>query len=185
MENKVSEILENVLGLLMMEGSFEVNEHETEVEVLIETEDAGRLIGVRGESLDALQLMVNLMVSRQLESDDEYKRVIIDVSGWRKNKSEDLTQRAVSWAEDVKETGKEMELEPMPAWQRRVVHMAIQDVEGVTTESVGEGRDRHLVIKPGESTDSSTEDETASEPEATIDDSTSESETASESSTKE
>lgn len=150
MEAKVSEILENVLSLLVMEGSFEVNEGPDEVQVLIETEDAGRLIGVRGETIDALQLLVNQMVSRQV-GESEFKRVIVDVGGWRKNKEGELEVKARRWAEEVAETGESIELEPMPAWQRRIVHLIVEEIDGVTTESHGEGRDRHLVLRPGDS----------------------------------
>ncbi len=156
MEAKVSEILENVLSLLSLEGSFDVEEKEEGVFVSIETEDAGRLIGHNGETLTALQLLVNLIVMRQLASGEagqdraiEAKRVIVDVSNWRKDKEDDLAQRAKRWAEEVKESGKPMELESMPSWQRRVVHMVIQETKGVSSESVGEGLDRHLVITPG------------------------------------
>lgn len=150
MEAKVSEILENILGLLALEGSFEVVEGTDETTVTIETSDAGRLIGFRGETLDALQLLVNQILSRQSSSSekDEFKRVVMDVSGWRKNKEGDLERRARGWAEEVKESGSEIELDPMPSWQRRVVHMVISEVEGVFSESLGEGRDRHLIIKP-------------------------------------
>lgn len=145
MEAKVSEILENILGLLALEGSFEVVEGSDEVAVSIDTTDPGRLIGFRGETLDALQLLVNQIVSRQ--NPDEFKRVIIDVVGWRKNKEADLERRARNWAEEVLESGSEIELEPMPAWQRRIVHMIVSEVEGVESESVDEGKERHLVIK--------------------------------------
>ncbi len=151
MESQVSEILENVLGLLGLEGSFEVNEEDEQVKVTIDTDDAGRLIGFRGETLDALQLLVNQMAAKKVRAetseDAKFKRVIVDVSGWRQNKEGDLTRRAKSWAEKVIETGEDMELEPMPAWQRRVVHLAIEEISGVSSESVGEGRDRHLVLK--------------------------------------
>ncbi len=148
MEQKVSEILENILGLLALEGSFEVVENPEEVNVTIQTTDPGRLIGFRGETLDSLQLIVNLILSRQINNKEEFKRVIIDVEGWRKNKEEDLERRAVNWAKEVLESGKEIELEPMPSWQRRIIHMVISETEGVESESIGEGRDRHLVIRP-------------------------------------
>lgn len=147
LESKVSEILENVLGLLALEGSFEVVEEEDSVKVTIEADDAGRLIGYRGETLDALQLIINLIVGRSLK-EGEYKRVVIDVAGWRKNKEEDLVKKAQDWAEQVKETGKELELEPMPSWQRRIIHLAIEEIAGVESESIGEGNDRHLLIRP-------------------------------------
>lgn len=148
MEAKVSEILENILGLLALEGSFEVVEGPEEITVSIEASDPGRLIGFKGETLDALQLLVNQILSRQLGEEEEFKRVVIDVAGWRKSKEGDLERRARNWAEEVKESDREIELDPMPAWQRRVVHMVVSEIEGVESESTGEGRDRHLVIKP-------------------------------------
>lgn len=146
MEAIVSEILENILGMLNLEGSFEVSEGPEEVSVSIQTTNPGRLIGFKGETLDALQLLVNQIASRKNEG--EFKRVVIDVEGWRKNKEGDIERRARTWAEGVKESGKELELDPMPSWQRRVVHMVVSEITGVESESVGEGRDRHLVIRP-------------------------------------
>jgi spoIIIJ-associated protein len=145
MEARVSEILENILSLLNLEGSFDIEEKEDGIFVQIDTEDAGRLIGSQGETLQALQLIVNLIASRQIE---ESKRVIIDVSGWKKNKEEDIAERAKSWVEEVKESKESMALDPMPAWQRRIVHMVVQESAGVKSESVGEGIERHLVISP-------------------------------------
>lgn len=145
MEAKVSEVLENILGLLSLEGSFEVEEKEEGVFVFIETEDAGKLIGRNGETLQALQLLVNQIISRQIE---DSKRVIIDVADWRRGKEEELAHKAREWAQKVIDSKKEMELEPMPSWQRRIVHMTIQETDGVESESFGEGAERHLVIKP-------------------------------------
>lgn len=148
LEEKVSDVLENVLSLLSFEGSFDVEEKEEGVFVSIDTNDAGRLIGNSGETLQSLQLIVNLIVSKQLENPEDSKRVIIDVASWRKGKEEDLAHKARMWAERVIESGQPMDLEPMPSWQRRIVHMTIQETDGVESESVGEGRDRHLVISP-------------------------------------
>lgn len=145
MEQQVSEVLENILSLLSLEGSFEVTEREDGVFVTIDTDDAGRLIGHQGDTLSSLQLLVNLIISKQVENS---KRVIIDVANWRQSKEEDLAHKARRWAEQVRETGQELELEPMPSWQRRIVHMTIQETDGVSSESIGEGLDRHLVIKP-------------------------------------
>lgn len=150
LEEKVSDVLENVLGLLSLEGSFDVEEKEEGVFVSIDTEDAGRLIGNSGETLQSLQLLVNLIVSKQIENPEESKRVIVDVANWRRGKEEELAHKARMWAEKVIESKEPMELDPMPSWQRRIVHMTIQNTEGVNSESVGEGRDRHLVISPAE-----------------------------------
>jgi spoIIIJ-associated protein len=148
MEAKVSEILENILSLLSLEGSFEVEEKEEGIFVFIETEDAGKLIGHQGETLSSLQLIVNLILSKQLQSEDQEpsKRVIIDVSGWKQSKEEEIAHRARGWAQKVLDTSSSMELDPMPSWQRRIVHMTVQGTPGVKSESVGVGLDRHLVI---------------------------------------
>ena len=151
MEEKLSGILDNLLGMLLLEGSYDIEEKEDSFSVSIETKDAGRLIGARGESLDGLQLLVNQMVARKLGSAPDgagFKRVVIDVEGWRKQKEEELVKSAQSWGKQVLESGKELELEPQSPWQRRVVHMSISEMEGLESESVGEGRDRHIVIKP-------------------------------------
>lgn len=145
-EEKVSEILENILGLLGLEGSFEIEEKEDGVFISIEAADPGILIGRNGETLSSLQLLLNLIASRQIGEDS--KRIVVDVSSWRKSKEEELASRAKDWAQKVIETGEPMELNPMPAWQRRIVHLAVEETEGVKSESVGEGPERHLIISP-------------------------------------
>lgn len=152
MEAVVSEVLENVLSLLELEGSFDVEEKEEGVFVTIDTPTAGKLIGFQGETLAALQLIVNMVVSKKMYKDEEpeekSKRVIIDVANWRKSKEDELMQKAKEWAQEVVETKKTMELLPMPSWQRRIVHMVVQDTPGITSESQGEGAERHLVLSP-------------------------------------
>lgn len=146
MEENLSEVLDNLLGMLLLEGSYEIEEEKEGFSVSIETKDAGRLIGARGESLDGLQLLVNQMVARKV-GEENFKRVVIDVEGWRKQKEEDLIQNANNWGKQVLEDSKPLELEPQSSWQRRIVHMVISEMEGLSSESVGEGRDRHIVIK--------------------------------------
>lgn len=147
MEEKVSEILENILSLIGLEGSFEVEEKEEAVFVAIESPDPGILIGRNGETLSSLQLILNLIVSRQME-EGASKRIVVDVSDWRKSKEEDLAQKTKGWAQKVIETKEPMELLPMPAWQRRIVHLEIENTLGVKSESIGEGPERRLVISP-------------------------------------
>lgn len=159
MEENLSEVLDNILGLLLLEGSYEIKEEKEGFFVSIDTKDAGRLIGSRGESLEGLQLLINQIISnkqRELAPSgvtpkagevEGFKRVILDVSGWRKQKEEDLKRQAEVWGKQVLETKEQVELEPQSPWQRRVVHMVIGEMEGVETESVGEGRDRHIIIK--------------------------------------
>lgn len=146
MEEKLSDILDNILGLLLLEGSYEIEEVEDNFTVSIETKDAGRLIGARGESLDGLQLLINQIMSKKA-GEGEFKKVLLDVEGWRKQKMEELLIRANEWGKQVLDSGKEMEVEPQSPWQRRVIHTVISEMGGLTSESVGEGRDRHIVIK--------------------------------------
>lgn len=147
MEDKVSELLEDILGFLGLEGSFEVEEKDEAIFVSIETEEPGKLIGKGGETLAALQLLLNLGFSRSV-GEGESKRIIVDISNWRKSREEELAHKARVWAEKVIASGEPMELEPMPSWQRRIVHMTIEGTEGVSSESMGEGEERHLVISP-------------------------------------
>jgi len=147
MEQQLSDILDNLLGMLLLEGSYEIEEADDNFQVLIETKDAGRLIGARGESLDSLQLLVNQMVARKV-GESGFKRVVIDVEGWRKQKEEELVKSTQSWGKQVLESGQPFELEPQSPWQRRIVHMTVSEMKGLSSESVGEGRDRHIVIEP-------------------------------------
>mgnify|MGYP001594413764 CR=1 FL=1 len=154
MENQLSEILDNILGLLLLEGSYEVEETEEGFSVSIETKDAGRLIGARGESLDALQQLINQIMSQRSkgtlpskEGKDQFKRVVLDVASWRKQKEEELIKNAQDFGKQVLESGQSMELAPSPAWQRRIIHMTVSQMPGLSSESAGEGRDRHIVIK--------------------------------------
>ncbi len=150
-QDNLSEILDELLGLLLLEGSYDIEETDEYFTVSIQTPDAGRLIGYRGESLDALQLIVNQIASVKYRDSEGYKRVILDVEGWRKSREEALTKQAAEWIKQAVETGKPVELEPMSPWQRRVVHMVVQESGQAASESIGEGKDRHIVITPGQS----------------------------------
>lgn len=151
MEEKISGILENILGFLGLEGSFDIEDREEGLFVSIDTPNAGALIGAGGQTLSALQFIINLIAARQI---DNQKRVVIDVAHWRQGKEEELAHKARVWAQEVLESKEIMELEPMPSWQRRIVHMTIQGTEGVKSESAGEGLDRHIVISLDETTES-------------------------------
>lgn len=150
MENKVSEILENILGLLSLEGTFELEEKEEAFFAYIETEEAGKLIGKHGDTLTALQLLVNQILAKLIVASEDlvFKKVVIDVSDWKKGREEELAHKARQWASEVIETSEAKALLPMSSWERRVVHLTIQNTEGVSSESEGLGADRHIVIKP-------------------------------------
>lgn len=104
----------------------------------------GFLIGQRGDTLRSLQYTVSTALKNQNYS---HTRVNVDVAGYKKQHAERIAKQAEDWFEEVKNSGKAKDLAPMSPADRRVVHKAAEDY-GLTTESVGEGRDRHIVIKP-------------------------------------
>ena len=108
-----------------------------------EKESLGALIGRKGERLSALQHLVNLMLSRRL---GEWTRVLVDVEDYRGRRERQLREIAMRAADRVKESGKMLQLEPMPALERRWIHLALRDHADVATQSIGEEPHRRVVI---------------------------------------
>ena len=108
-------------------------------------EDLGILIGRRGETLSALQYITRLIVAKELQ---QQVAVVIDIEGYRARREQQLQQLALKIADQAVELARTMELEPMPANERRVIHMALRDHPDVRTESVGEGVSRKVTIIP-------------------------------------
>lgn len=106
----------------------------------------GFLIGSHADTLHAMQ---GLIIAALKSSDYEFTRVNLDIANYKKQRQERLAKQAMEWIDSVKETGESMALKPMNAADRRVVHQLASDY-GLNTESVGEGRDRHIVLKPGD-----------------------------------
>ena len=104
----------------------------------------GFLIGQKGDTMRALQFVVSAALKNQ---GYEHTRVNIDVADYKKSRADRLRQTASDWISIVKEKGEPLHLKPMNAADRRTIHK-LADEEGLTTESVGEGRDRHIVLKP-------------------------------------
>lgn len=104
----------------------------------------GFLIGQRGETMHSLQFLVG---SALKNGGYTISRVNVDIAEYKLQRAGRLSHRAEEWVAEVKKTGKEMELEPMNAADRRVVHKLAGE-HGLATESVGDGRDRHIVLKP-------------------------------------
>ncbi len=110
-----------------------------------EDDDMAILIGRHGQTLDALQELTRAVVARRV---GERARVIVDVEGYRRRRRDRLAARAKEVARRVKRTGREEELEPMNPFERKVVHDAVAEVQGVTTASRGEEPERRVVIRP-------------------------------------
>ena len=108
-------------------------------------EDYGNIIGRRGETLDALQYLTRLFVNR---ANDNNKRVALNVGDYRARREETLRALAKRQAQRVLKYGRSSSLEPMNPYERRIIHTAIQEIEGVTSHSVGEGDRRRVVVTP-------------------------------------
>jgi len=113
----------------------------------IEGEDSALLIGRRGETLRALQLLVRTIVGRKLGANLNFT---VDVEGYDDRRRQSLANLADRVASRVIKTGRSIELEPMSARERRIVHISLADQKGIQTESSGEGKDRRVVIQPSQ-----------------------------------
>jgi spoIIIJ-associated protein len=112
-------------------------------------EDAmGLLIGRRGETLGSLQFMVNLLVSRKVQ---KWPQIVVDVGNYRQRRQESLEGLARRMADRVRQSGRALTLEPMGAYERRIVHLALRSDPTVYTQSTGEGENRKVVIHPAKS----------------------------------
>lgn len=106
----------------------------------------GFLIGQHGDTMRALQFLVG---SALKNNNYEYTRVNIDIADYKKARADRLAEKAEEWIKKVQESGEPMHLQPMNAADRRIVHKVANEA-GVSTESEGEGRDRHVVLKPAQ-----------------------------------
>jgi spoIIIJ-associated protein len=117
------------------------------IQVDVRGDDLNILIGKRSETLNSLQYITNLIVCKELERSVS---VVIDVEGYRLRRASQLRQLAHRMADQAIKTGRRQALEPMPASERRIIHMELREHEGVTTESVGEDPHRKVTIIPKE-----------------------------------
>jgi spoIIIJ-associated protein len=143
------EILEQLMEMLGFEVQVEIKPGETSRLNVVgegtEKESLGALIGRKGERLSALQHLVNLLLSKKV---GEWTRVLVDVEDYRGRRERQLRDLATRAADRVAETGKMLQLEPMPALERRWIHLALREHEGVATQSVGEEPNRRVVVLP-------------------------------------
>lgn len=123
------------------------NEGEKYIKVVFSGDDLGYMIGNRGRHLDSLQFMLQVILGRKLPEDINFK-VFVDVGGYREEKDKKLEEMALQKADDVRILGEEVELPAMKPSDRRIVHIALERFDDITTESRGEGMDRHIVIMP-------------------------------------
>jgi spoIIIJ-associated protein len=149
----VKNILERLLALMDVEGYVipqtqsvtEEEEATDSVSVNIKGEDLGILIGRRGQTLSALQYIVRLIMGHQMKT---WLPISIDIEGYKQRRYQALQAFAQQMAEQVKNREMPFTMEPMPANERRIIHLALADNPNVTTESIGQGEARRVVIMP-------------------------------------
>lgn len=140
-EEYIKEFFKN----LSIDTSFELEETEEEIKLTLETEDSGMIIGYHGETLDALQLILALVLSKK---QGVFKRVSIEVGDYKKNREEWLNKLAIDAKEKALSQNREVVLEELKPWERRVIHLILAEDDEVVSESSGEGRERVLVVRP-------------------------------------
>ncbi len=134
-------ILSN-LGVNDAEISVDADDEDVRISINC-GDDYGSVIGRRGETLDAIQYLTRLVINRGSE---EYKRVSINVGNYREKRENTLRSLARKNAAKVRKYGRNVVLEPMNPYERRIIHTTVQDIEGVTSHSVGSDSDRKVVI---------------------------------------
>jgi len=143
---RVKVLVEGVLDELDLEGEVEIHEDAERIEAVVSGEDDyGLLIGKRGQTIDALQLLCFQAAFRGLR---DRKRVVLDASGYRERRREVLTARADRAAEQALERNVSVEMDPMSAQERRVVHEHLKERSGIETFSEGDEPRRCVVVAP-------------------------------------
>ena len=138
-------VLEELLRLMDLTGTVEIAMGTETSKLNVRGEDLGVLIGRRGEKLASLQHLVNLIVARR---EGQHNRIAVDVENYRGRREEQLRDVATRAAQRVVQTGKIIQLEAMPALERRIVHLALVENPRVRTQSVGVEPNRRIVVLP-------------------------------------
>ena len=142
-EKNVKLFLDEFLRQLGSDNNYTINKDEYGLEVIIEGEKTGILIGYRGETLYALQSIISSVANK---NSSEKIRVLLDIENYKQKREKTLQNLAAQIAKKVEKTGKNVTLEPMQAYERKIIHSALQDSSKVKTESIGEEPRRRVVI---------------------------------------
>lgn len=143
--SRLREFLNTVMGYLGVTGSIRIVERADIISAEISGEDLGVLIGKRGQTLDALEFLANAVL---YPGPRARKSVSIDAQGYKRRRQANIERLAFEKAEEAVRTGRPVQLQPMTAAERKIVHLALRDWAEVTTESRGREPERAVVIKP-------------------------------------
>lgn len=143
--DRVRIVLERILEGMGLEGEVNIDEEEESITATVEGEDLGLLIGRHGQTIDAVQLLCFQAAFRGMR---ERKRVIVDAAGYRQQRREALEKRADRVSEQALAEDRSVELEPMSAAERRVIHEYLREKPGIETFSEGDEPNRFVVVAP-------------------------------------
>lgn len=142
-EQNVNKFLDKFLAKVGSNIKYEVNKTTTGLEVYLKGDEAGFLIGYRGETLYSFQTILSSVANKNI---DEKIRIWLDIEGYKEKREKTLHDLAIRIARTVERTKKSTTLEPMQAYERKIIHSALQDSKTVKTESIGEEPRRRVVI---------------------------------------
>lgn len=143
-QEKGKEFLLGLAKILDDNATCDVSSNENEVSFSLKGENLGKLIGYHGDNLQALQILLTGLKTRG----EGALRLFLDVDGYKASRNQAIIDLANKTAEQAIKIERNIHLDPMSAYERRIVHTTLQDREDVTTESTGEGEKRHVVVKP-------------------------------------
>lgn len=144
---RACDFLMGLLDRMGITADIDVNESEERIILDIQTSDPEQVIGRKGQVVDALQHLVSKVVYRE-RAGEKGKPIIVDAGGYRDKHVQRLEALAARMAEKALQTKAIVDLSPMSAHDRRIVHMAIANIDGVSSRSEGEGDDRHILVVP-------------------------------------
>jgi spoIIIJ-associated protein len=142
----VRALAQRIMDAIGVEGRTDVREDDDTITATFSGDDVALLIGRHGQMIDAVQYLLNAISHRTYG--DARKEVVVDAAGYRERRRSTLESLAVRTAREVLDTGRRVELEPMTAVERKVVHLRLKEFEGVETTSEGTEPNRYVVVLP-------------------------------------
>lgn len=143
----VDDIVKDVFNLMLLDVEYDVS-HDKDADAIVvnikSEENAGLLIGKKGETINALQTIISTISRKKMNG---WVRVFVNVSDWREKQNQRIIDLALKVSERVKQTGEPQNLYNLNASERRLIHLTLAEDKDVVTESTGEGKDRFISIK--------------------------------------
>ena len=142
-EENIKTFMEDIIKELPKNTTYTIQKDKTGLNVEISNENLGFLIGYRGETLYAFQTILSAIAGKEI---DKKVRIILDIEGYKAKREKTLEELAEKVAKTVIKTGKSVKLEPMQAYERKIIHSTLQQNDKVQTESIGEEPNRRIII---------------------------------------